>query len=188
MTNMRVGFVNKDYQRYQLYRYINESLKYSLMEWNLKTTEQEIVDGYVAKQFFVALLDENGLKSLQVHTISNSVTSKLLSALPGNISSFDCFETDNLLQIYAIQANGIKAAQNGTSSSGFFLVEKDISLENQLDYERFVYIDNCGTKVIALQKILVIACPSHANSSGKVTIVIRETLKVVKEYLGEYKD
>lgn len=59
-------------------------------------------------------------------------------------------------------------------------------MENQLDYERYGDIDNCGTKVVALQKILVISCPSYNNNSGKITIVIRETLKVVKEYIGEY--
>ncbi len=42
--------------------------------------------------------------------------------------------------------------------------------------------------MIALQKILVIACPSHANNTGKVSIVIRENLKIAKEYLGEDKN
>ena len=133
MNNMRMGFVNRDYQRYQLYRFINESTKYSLMEWNLKTGEQEIVDGYITNQLVVVALLENDSKSLQVHTVGNSATSKLLSALPGNVSGFDCFESDNLLQIYAVQKSAIKAAPNSTSS-GFFLVEKAISMENQLDY------------------------------------------------------
>ena len=61
--------------------------------------------------------------------MGNSATSKILSALPGNVSGFDCFESDNLLQIYAVQSNAIKAALN-SSSSGFFLVEKAISMEN----------------------------------------------------------
>lgn len=130
---MRVGFVNPDYQRYQLYRFIDESKKYSLMEWNLKTGDQEIVDGYITNQLVVVALSENDSKSLQVHTVGNSATSKLLSALPGNVSGFDCFESDNLLQIYAVQSNTIKAALNSTSS-GYFLVEKAISMENQLDY------------------------------------------------------
>jgi hypothetical protein len=56
MKNMRVGFVNPDYQRYQLYRFINESTKYSLMEWNLKTGDQEIVDGYITNQLVVAAI------------------------------------------------------------------------------------------------------------------------------------
>jgi len=42
--------------------------------------------------------------------------------------------------------------------------------------------------VITLAKILIIACPSYSNSTGKITIVIRETLKIAKEYIGEYND
>jgi len=75
-------------------------------------------------------LDDNGSKNLQVHTISNSATSKLLSALPGNVTGFDCFETDNLLQIYAVQANKIKKDIAGANSTGIFLIEKVVSLEN----------------------------------------------------------
>jgi len=61
-------------------------------------------------------------------------------------------------------------------------------MENQLDYERYIDIANCGTKVITLAKILIIACPSYSNNTGKITIVIRETLKIAKEYIGEYND
>ena len=101
------------------------------MEWNLKTTDQEIVDGFIASQLVVVAIKENNSRSLQIHTISNSATSKLLSALPGNISGFDCFESANLLQIYAIQSNGNKPVINNTyPPSGYFLVEKDISMEN----------------------------------------------------------
>ncbi len=48
MSNVRVGFVNRDYERYQLYRFSNETMKFNLMEWNLKTSESDIVDAYVA--------------------------------------------------------------------------------------------------------------------------------------------
>jgi hypothetical protein len=35
---------------------------------------------------------------------------------------------------------------------------------------------------------LIIACPSYSNNTGKITIVIRETLKIAKEYIGDYID
>jgi len=41
---------------------------------------------------------------------------------------------------------------------------------------------------LALQKILIIACPSQANNTGKVTILIRETLKLGGEFVGDYKE
>lgn len=35
---------------------------------------------------------------------------------------------------------------------------------------------------------MIISCPSYSNNTGKITIVIRETLKIAKEYIGDYND
>jgi hypothetical protein len=123
-------------------------------------------------------LSENGSKSLQIYTLVNL---KLVTAIATNVTSFDCRESDTIFRIYAVQ---ISKKVNAAATGQYFLIEKVISVENLIDYQKYVPVDNCGAKLIALEKILVIVCPTYNNKMGKVGIYLRHNLTLVKEYIG----
>jgi hypothetical protein len=51
-----------------------------------------ILDGYIGKTFVVALIREGNIQVLQVHSLQDPYTSRLVSAVSQNVSAFDCAE------------------------------------------------------------------------------------------------
>ena len=51
----------------------------------------------------VALIKEGDKQMLQVHSLQDPFTSKLISAMSQNVTAFDCSEADSILTCFALQ-------------------------------------------------------------------------------------
>lgn len=95
--------MNQDYRKLYQFRYVNESKSYQQSEWSLKNNvDQMIVDGYIGKSLVVALIRDGNSQVLQVHSLQDPYTSKIVSAVSQNVSAFDCTEQDSILTCFAL--------------------------------------------------------------------------------------
>ena len=137
---------------------------------------------------------------LQVHSLQDPFTSKLISAVSQNVTAFDCSEGDNLLTCFALQRSNrtyyayysenrtalVTSDGQGGAQQRYILVQTQISLDNQLDLQRQVDVGDClGERLLVLQYFVVIACPSYAKARGRVILVNRKTMKVIEEFIGD---
>ena len=51
----------------------------------------------------VAVIKEGDRQMLQVHSLQDPFTSKLISAISQNVTAFDCTEADSILTCFALQ-------------------------------------------------------------------------------------
>lgn len=89
----KITLSNQDYRKLFQYRYLNETGSYQFNQWNLKNNQdQVIVDGYVGKAYVAALIRDGNNQVFQVHSLSDPFTSKLVSSVSKNATTFDCQE------------------------------------------------------------------------------------------------
>ncbi len=92
--------VNRDYQKFINLKFNNDTKAYQQYEFNLKGAE--IVDGIMNKNYLVLKIAEKNLLNIVVLINDNSLSSKFIAGINSNVTSFDAFEDDNLLSIYAV--------------------------------------------------------------------------------------
>jgi hypothetical protein len=198
----KITLSNQDYRKFFMYRYLNESRSYQLTEWNLRNNqEQLIVDGYIGKTYVAALIRNGNNQVLQVHSLQDPFTSKLVSAVSQNVSTFDCSEVESIMTCFAVQRsnrsyyayyqnNKTTAVVTSDGPPGIqfrnLLVQIQISIDNQMDLHRQIDIGECqAEKLLLLSNFLVVSCPSYAKGRGRVVFINRMTMKIIKEYIGE---
>jgi hypothetical protein len=138
---------------------------------------------------------------LQVHSLQDPFTSKLVSAVSQNVSTFDCSEVESIMTCFAVQRsnrtyyayyqnNKTTAVVTSDGPPGIqfrnLLVQIQISIDNQMDLHRQIDIGECqAEKLLLLTNFLVVSCPSYAKGRGRVVFINRMTMKIIKEYIGE---